>query len=720
MHMDSRCRRGVLLQAAIGLVVTLSTAQPYQRQIEEGRSAFSRGNYTRASDAFLSAGIAIYKDEELTYDAGRAHLEANRAPPALDCFEALLRKEADYSGLDGYLARAYHHSLEFDKAIVHYKRELRTLGQKEPRAQWIRNELLRCSKGMEYKRRVPLAFVESAGRTLNTSGDEFAPCPSVQYEGKCYFSAVPTPDPETGGAKKAARIDADLYYASQTGGSWQAPVAMHHEINSALDEEILDFGMSGGVLFFSRQIAAGQTAIYSDTFRLDDADPPAYQAFEGPLLGSIGDGAMSMFQDSIVVFASARTGGYGANDLYLAVRRNGRWYEPVNLGPEINGPFNEHYPHLSSDGLTLYFSSDRLESMGGYDVFRCRYLPEANRWTAPENLGIPVNSAADDTHFRFTGDALAAVFSSNRKMDNQGQRDIYLAYFTEGLTDGPVVAHGSPLGALYEPAPEKLADEVGEAADPVVGEELLVEALFYRGDDLLSEPTNRARIDRLVRLLLQQSDAKVRIIGHAFEESQDPINLYYSIKIAERVADYLASLGIAPGRISCFGVGSSYPLARPLVNGHRAAAADKLNRRVEFQVDLRGSAGVRIRYLTPEVPSALQLENASSFEQASRGLYYSLYLGEAGGMMSHPLINFSAGPVVLERRIPGVSYACYAGHYSRFSDAKAAELEAKSRGIPTQGIRAGLDGHWLERHEIIDHVLQHPELLHYMEWRRDH
>lgn len=719
MCMDSRCRRVALMQAALGFVVTLATAQPFQRQIEEGRNAFLRGDYTIASDAFLSAGNAIYKDEDLTYAAGRAHFEANRVGPALDCFEALQRKEADYDGLEGYLARAYHHSLEFDKAIVHYKRELSKLGRNEPRAQMIRNELLRCSRGMEYKRRVPLAFVETPGRVINTPGDEFAPCPSVQYEGKCYFSAVPARDPEAGGKEGAARGDADLYYSSQQGGSWQTPVAMHHEINSALDEEILDFGMSGGVLFFSRHIAHEQTAIYSDTFRLDDSDPPAYTAFDGPLLGSIGDYAMSLFQDSIIVFASARTGGYGANDLYLAVRRNGRWYEPVNLGPEINGPFNEHYPHLSSDGLTLYFSSDRLESMGGYDLFRCRYLPEANRWTPPENLGIPVNSAADDTHFRFTGDGLAAVFSSNRKMDNQGQRDVYLAYFTEGLTDGLALAHGSPLGALYEPVPEKQTVGGNEAANPGVAEDLLVEALFYKGDDLLSEPANLARIERLGKLLLQQPDATVRVIGHAYEESQDPINLYYSVKIAERVAGHLVTRGIAPGRISCFGVGSSYPLARPVVNGHRAAASEKLNKRVELLIDLPGSTSVRIRYVTPEVPAALQPEHPIHFEQAGRGLYYSLYLGEASGMMSHPLIDFSEGPVVLERRIPGAPYACYAGRFTRFSEAKSAQRKAKSRGIQTQGIRAGLDGRWLERHEIIDHVLRYPELLHYLESRMD-
>lgn len=63
--------------------------------------------------------------------------------------------------------------------------------------------------------------------------------------------------------------------------------------------------------------------------------------------------------ESYMIFVSDRAGGFGAGDLYVSIRRNGHWGEPMNLGPQINTYATEMAPSVSSDGATLYFTGSR-------------------------------------------------------------------------------------------------------------------------------------------------------------------------------------------------------------------------------------------------------------------------------------------------------------------------------------------------------------------------
>ncbi|MFK7954732.1 MAG: TolB family protein [Lysobacterales bacterium] len=52
-------------------------------------------------------------------------------------------------------------------------------------------------------------------------------------------------------------------------------------------------------------------------------------------------------------------GGLGGNDLFVSTIENGRWLEPVPLGPAVNSPYEDFAARLSPDGATLVFTSDR-------------------------------------------------------------------------------------------------------------------------------------------------------------------------------------------------------------------------------------------------------------------------------------------------------------------------------------------------------------------------
>lgn len=62
----------------------------------------------------------------------------------------------------------------------------------------------------------------------------------------------------------------------------------------------------------------------------------------------------------------------------------------------INSNYNENFPFLLSDGITLYFASDRPEGLGKYDIYMTRYNSVTDSYLTPENIGMPFNSPAND------------------------------------------------------------------------------------------------------------------------------------------------------------------------------------------------------------------------------------------------------------------------------------------------------------------------------------
>ncbi|TCD12077.1 flagellar motor protein MotB [Pedobacter frigidisoli] len=135
---------------------------------------------------------------------------------------------------------------------------------------------------------------------------------------------------------------------------------------------------------------------------------------------SVGDPFISTDGQSLY-FSSNMPGGKGGTDIYVSEKTNaGEWGKPVNL-EEANTQGNERSPVFDGKN-NFYFSSDGRVGMGGLDVF------EALRTGAGigqiENMGYPFNSPQDDFGFSLNEKGGIVYLSSNRD-GGLGSDDIY-------------------------------------------------------------------------------------------------------------------------------------------------------------------------------------------------------------------------------------------------------------------------------------------------------
>jgi outer membrane protein OmpA-like peptidoglycan-associated protein/tetratricopeptide (TPR) repeat protein len=168
---------------------------------------------------------------------------------------------------------------------------------------------------------------------------------------------------------------------------------------------------------------------------------------------SIGHPALSK-DGKRLYFMSDMPGGLGETDIYVSYRdMSGNWGTAINLGKGVNTAGREMFPFIADDG-TLYFASDSRFGLGGLDVYAATLTN--GEWGDAENVGAPINSAADDFGYIIDAQNTGGYFVSNRAGGN-GDDDIY-RFTKSGLRLCGTVADAITHAPLHG-AEVKLTDE---------------------------------------------------------------------------------------------------------------------------------------------------------------------------------------------------------------------------------------------------------------------
>ncbi len=115
----------------------------------------------------------------------------------------------------------------------------------------------------------------------------------------------------------------------------------------------------------------------------------------------------------VLYFSGNMPGGRGGMDIWYAVKKkNGGFGAAKNAGSKINTDRDEATPFYDNETGILYFSSNGLLGVGGYDIFKT--IGNTNKWTEPQNIGYPYNSPTDDMYYRINSDRKTGFVVSNR------------------------------------------------------------------------------------------------------------------------------------------------------------------------------------------------------------------------------------------------------------------------------------------------------------------
>lgn len=251
----------------------------------------------------------------------------------------------------------------------------------------------------------------------------------------------------------------------------------------------------------------------------------------------------------------------GTSDIYVSHRNeNGNWDSPHKLNSNINTEGNEMAPFIHYDDMTLYFSSDTHDGMGGYDLFISR-RDERGEWGKPINLGYPLNTDGDEMNLVVASDAKSAYISAKRD-DGYGAYDIYSFDLDERFR------------------PHYIENEAVSDYDYALNNDVsvILKDINFEFDSAELTQDSYEGISRLIDFLVSHDDVNIELSGHTDDMGDAEYNISLSERRAESVRRALVEGGVSLERIIIKGCGATQPLFPNDSDRHRA-----LNRRVEMR-----------------------------------------------------------------------------------------------------------------------------------------
>ena len=465
-------------------------------------------------------------------------------------------------------------------------------------------------------------------------------------DGKLYIVSARNNARKTYGWNEEPYLDI-LEVDVRTDGTYGEAYLLGNKINTKYHEGTVTFSPDGNTMYFSRE------SFYDKLYVKDSVRNDRYgvlNLYKATKTNGVWDNVEAlpfnsknysvdhpaMSNDgSTLYFTSDMPGGYGLADIYkVTVNTDGSFGDPVNLGQKVNTEGREMFPFAADDG-TIYFSSDGHLGLGGLDVF---FTKEIDGKMAPvRNIGIPVNSNADD--FAFTMNKEGEGYVSSNRMGGRGSDDIYAIKKLQPICDVLITATitdaktGEPLGGAAASLIDsegnvmstKNTDDSGKAEFMIECDtdiELAVTMEDYESNKVSVEGTRQEEIavdlalnpiekiidadrivlnpiyfdfdksnitakaafelDKLIQVMNKYPEMVINATSHTDSRGSNSYNLKLSDRRAKTTVQYVISKGIDASRITGEGKGETEPI---FTCGSKCTEEEhQLNRRSEFMI----------------------------------------------------------------------------------------------------------------------------------------
>ena len=596
--------------------VAMSLSSCKGPKLKDADEAYDRGEYFDAATIYRKLYNKYNRKEdawlrgELAFQLGMCHLKLNQGNRAAAAFQNAIRYDYEDTTILLHLGQAQQREGQYAAAINSYKQYLAIA----PDSWEAKVGIQGCELAPKWKEEGSRYTVKQ-DKILNSRRADY--CPMFLDKNLEYVYLTSTNEKSTGelrseitGTKKG-----DIYFSKKDEkGVWSRPEVVDGGLNTEHDEGAVAFSPDGSTMYLARAVRQDwPTIVEIYTSSRSEAKWSAPQKFE------ITADTLSNYSDPFVspdgqwlYFASDIPGGQGGIDIWR-INLKDKHGTLENLGPQINTKGNDRFPNVRTDSL-LYFASDGHPGMGGLDLFVAKLQPREegdkismDRWVI-ENMGVPMNSSADDFGITF-GAGESGYFSSNR-----GDARGYDHIFTFIKPDLQVWISGYVVDKDDEPVPNAVIRIVGDdgsnqktAARPdgsfrfdlqrgvkyamlasadgylnarqefesdTVEEDAeynvdfilaamfkaqVVENIFYDFDKAVLRDESKLALDSIVILLKEHPNIVIEMASHTDRVGSEKYNQGLSQRRAQSVVDYLIENGIPKERLKPTGYGESRP-----------------------------------------------------------------------------------------------------------------------------------------------------------------
>ncbi|MGC9375449.1 MAG: OmpA family protein [Bacteroidales bacterium] len=625
---------------------------------EQALNAFGRMDYFNAADLMQKAIKKDKKFIEAHIVLAEIYMDNGNVNKAIESYQNAIAIDPDFfPGI--YISMAQLEMIEqnFETAKKHLEKYLTYKDIKPISRSQAEHTLQSCKFAIQAMNNpVPFTPVD-LGESINTTYDEYWPTLTADEQTLIFTRLIPKDLVDYSNGEHAVEdkpsaneqdlppgmrnVQEDFYISYKIDGQWTKAINAGKKINTAGNEGAQTITADGRTMYFTacnRADGKGRCDIYMSEKTGDEWSVPVN--IGSPVNTAHWEAQPSISSDGkTLYFVSNRPDGVGQKDIWKSERLpDGKWTKPQNLGSKINTTGEEQSPFIHPDNQTLYFSSEGLIGMGGFDLFKVTKKDDGT-WTEPQNLGYPINSIYDEVGLIVNAAGDRAFFSSSR-LSNRG-RDIFAFDLYDDIRPNPVsyfkgivfdADSKEKLEARFElinleqneivleAKSDKVTGEflvciptdndyalnvskegylfysdnfslkgVFEITDPFIkdvalkaikpGEKIILRNIFYATDSYELVDKSVAELDKLTKFLEDNPDLEIEISGHTDNVGTNAYNLTLSEKRAQSVVEFLVEQGISIERLTYRGYGEEQPVDTNETDEGRAN-----NRRTEIKI----------------------------------------------------------------------------------------------------------------------------------------
>lgn len=594
------------------------------RQLNEAANLFESASSLEPNHAEMHLRLAQIYDLLRNQPLARKHYAI---------LVALRPQDPQSAAAYQWLGKYHFQSERYDSALVYYEKANKLFPPKSSLFRLSEKSIISSRFAQKATRQPLQVHKHSLGDTINFLNSQYFPVLTADEE-TLIFSGI------------THNRDENIYVTHRIKGGrtadlWDVPEEISKSINTADNEGTCTISADGRTLVLTacnRPDGFGGCDLYISHKEGKDWSTPQN-------LGDVVNTRSRETQPSLsadghtLYFSSDRQGGQGKDDIWVThLDSRGKWKEPKNMGPVINTPDEEIAPFIHANNHTLFYSSNGLPGMGGFDIFMTKRLDTT--WSEPHNIGYPINTVAEQVGLFITSNGKNAYYTNDNTDKGKGRSLLYtfampdelqkeitptryakgrifdkktekalaagielydlksqtkVSEYTSDAATGSFLAvlnrgsdyafYVSREGYLFKSLSFSVTDSTTSVSLDIPLEavekdrvETLNNIFFDTGEYTLDD-RSKVELNRMVEFLNSNKSLKIEISGHTDDVGSDTGNLELSKKRAASVQEYLQKSGIPPERLTAKGYGKTRPLAPNNSESNR-----RQNRRIEWRV----------------------------------------------------------------------------------------------------------------------------------------